>query len=335
MDKVNKMFFRIGFLCCANFLLVITMSGQRLAGDDRVKEIYNLIDKDSVEWVYGIGVGVDFRSLLLINPRVGTGKSQVGFGGIIGGLVKYQKGKWLWQNNGSLQLAAQKIGLGTEEPWIKNMDMLRASSKLSYDWGTDRWSTAADLTFQSILLPTYRQNLLRPKEEGDRLTASFFSPAFLNFSPGIGFKPDQHFTFLAAPFSFKGLFVLNQDIANLNIHGTLPEIGEQGDTLRFKRADLRFGFFLRTTYVNNTFMEGNLRWTTSLDLFSNYLRNPAVPDVLWKNDVAYKVWKEFFIHLNTELFYDQNVLLQVRRDGTLGKGVAFTSALYIKYNYLF
>jgi hypothetical protein len=321
-------------LCCIILLFGVPLQAQRLAGDERVREIYALIDSDTAKWVYGAGAGIDMRSLLLINPRVGTGKSQIGFGVLLGGLAKYHHNKWRWQNNGSIQLAAQKIGLGAEEPWQKNMDILRFSSKLSYDFDNKQWSSAVDFTFQSILLPTYRNSFLRPQAETDKLTATFFSPAFMNFSPGIGYKPNDTYTFLAAPFSFKGVFVLNQKVANLNIYGTQPVLTEEGDTLRFSRSDLRLGFFLRASY-SKKFLEDKIQVNSSLDLFSNYLRNPQNLDVLWKMDIGYRLWKNLYLNLNTELFYDDNVLVQIDRDGTLGLRVSFTSALYIKYNYRF
>jgi hypothetical protein len=307
---------------------------QRLAGDDRVREIYAMIDADTAKWIYGAGIGLDMRSLLLINPRVGTGRSQIGFGILAGGLAKYKSGKWLWNNNASIQLAAQKIGLGTEEPWQKNMDIFRIISKLSYDFDDKRWSTAIDFTFQSILLPTYRNSFLRPKDENDKLTATFFSPATLNFSPGIGYKPNDKFTFLGAPASFKGIFIASQSVANLNIHGTQPIKNEEGEIIRYSKVDLRFGFFLRSSYTQK-FLEDNLHITSTLDLFSNYLRSPENLEVFWRTEVGYKLWKNIFIQLNTDIFYDQNVLVQIDKDGNLGLRTSITNALYIKYNYRF
>jgi hypothetical protein len=316
-------------------LVVVQFSNaQRLASDDRVKEIYALIESDTAKWVYGAGAGLDMRSLLLINPRVGTGRSQIGFGVLLGGLAKYHHNKWRWQNNGSIQLAAQKLGLGGEEPWQKNMDILRFSSKLSYDFGTEKWSSAVDFTFQSILLPTYRNSFLRKQLPTDKLTATFFSPAFMNFSPGLGYRPNANYHFLAAPFSFKGVYVLNQRVANLNIYGTGPVLNEEGDTIRFSKSDLRMGFFLRANY-SKKYLKDQIQVNTSIDLFSNYLRNPQNLDVLWKADIGYRVWKNLYLNLNTELFYDDNVLVQIDRDGALGLRVSFTSALYVKYNYLF
>ncbi len=308
--------------------------GQRLAGDERVNELYTLIAQDTASWVYGTGMGIDMRSLLLINPRVGAGKSQIGFGTLIGGLAKYNKDRWTWNNTGSIQLAAQKVGLGSEEPWQKNMDILRIGSKLSYDFQNPKWSSAVDMTFQSFVLPTYRGSYLKPQSEGDQLTATFFSPAFLNFSPGIGYKPNQNYSFLVAPFSFKGIFILNQRVADLNIYGTKPILNEEGEIIHHSKTDLRFGFFLRSGYTN-TFLEDNLQVNTTLDLFSNYLRNPQNLDVLWKSNISYRLWQNLFLQLTTELFYDNNVLVQIDRDGTLGLRTSFTSALYVKYNYLF
>jgi hypothetical protein len=307
---------------------------QPLAGDQRVNEIIKLVDKDTIAWTYGSGIGLDMRSLMLINPRVGSGQSQIGFGIIWGGLAKYNKDKLTWYNTSSVQLAAQKIGTGNTNPWIKNIDIFRINSKLSYAWESELFSNAVDFTLQSILLPTYSGNKLRPKEERDRLVATFFSPATINFSPGIEYKPNDKFHFLISPAGFKGIFILNQGVANLDIYNTRPILNEMGDTLRFSRSDLRFGNFLRSTYKDK-FLNDALIVQTTLDLFSNYLRNPENIDILWRTEFNYRLFKNLFLNLNTEFFYDNDVLVQVDKEGTLGLKPSFTSALYIKYNHVF
>jgi len=318
------------------FLLLVSTnsSAQRLADDQRVREIITLVDKDSVTWLYGAGIGLDMRSLLLINPRVGAGQSQIGFGFIFGGLAKYSKDKLTWNNTTSIQLAAQKLGLGSKTPWVKNMDIFRINSKLSYEFESDKFSNAVDFTLQSILLPAYSGNYLRPRAEDDKLIGTLFSPATVNFSPGIEYTPNENYNFLLSPAAFKGIFILNQEVANLNVFNTEPILDQMGDTLRFSRTDLRFGTFLRASY-KDAFFEDNFKASTSLDLFSNYLRNPQNIDILWRTEFSYLLFKNITINLNTEFFYDNDVLVQVDREGTLGLSSSFTSALYVKYNHIF
>jgi len=332
--KLEQILVKTSLILLLSVFGLLELKGQRLAGDQRVDEIIKLVDKDTTSWTYGAGIGIDTRTILLLNPRVGSGQSQIGFGVILGGLAKYKREKLIWNNTGSIQLAAQKVGLGNKNPWIKNMDVFRVNSRLSYDFESDKISNAIDFTLQSVLLPTYSGNLLRPRNEEDALISTLFSPATMNFSPGVDYKPNEQLSFLISPAGFKGIFILSQRVADLNIYSTRPILGEMGDTLRFSKSDLRFGFFLRTTY-KNTFFEEKLRINTTLDLFSNYLRNPQNIDILWRTDIHYRLFKDLFLHLNTELFYDNDVLVQVDKDGTLGLKPAFTSALYLKYNYIF
>jgi len=335
LSYYTKYFNKSHLLVYMTILVALSsIKAQRLAGDQRVAEIIGLVDKDTTSWTYGAGIGIDTRTILLFNPRVGAGQSQIGFGIILGGLAKYKKDKLTWNNTTSLQLAAQKVGLGNKNPWAKNMDVFRINSRLSYNFESEKLSNAIDFTLQSVLLPTYTGNYLRPRTDSDQLISTLFSPATINFSPGFDYKPAEQYSFLISPAAFKGIFILNQRVADLDIYSTRPILGEMGDTLRFARSDLRFGFFLRSTY-KETFIEEKLKIYTTLDLFSNYLRSPQNIDILWRTDIHYTLFKDLALHLNTELFYDNDVLVQVEKDGTLGLKPAFTSALYLKYNYIF
>lgn len=330
-----KLFFRLlglGFLYI--LLYPFKADAQSLAGDQRVKEIIKLVEKDSVVWVYGAGVGVDMRSLMLINPRVGAGQSQIGFGFIFGGLANYTNDKLSWHNTTSIQLAAQKLGLGSNTPWIKNMDIFRINSKLSYEFDSDKFSNAVDFTLQSILLPAYSGNYLKPHKVEDKLIGTLFSPATVNFSPGLEYMPNEKYNFLLSPAAFKGIFILNQKVANLNIFNTEPILGVMGDTLRFSRSDLRFGTFARASF-KDSFFKDDFKASTTLDIFSNYLRDPENIDILWRAEFSYLLFKNISLNLNTEFFYDNDVLVQVDREGTLGLSSSFTSALYVKYNHIF
>lgn len=330
-----NLFFRLfSLVLLITFLQFSNAEAQKLAGDQRVNEIIKLVEKDSVQWLYGAGIGLDMRSLLLINPRVGAGQSQIGFGFIFGGLANYTNDKLSWHNTTSIQLAAQKIGLGSNTPWIKNMDIFRINSKLSYEFESDEFSNAIDFTLQSILLPAYSGNHLRPRKTDDKLIGTLFSPATINFSPGFEYLPNKKYNFLISPAAFKGIFILNQDVANLNIFNTEPVLGEMGDTLRFSRSDLRFGTFARASF-KDSFFEDNFKASTTLDLFSNYLRDPENIDILWRAEFSYLLFKNISLNLNTEFFYDNDVLVQVDREGTLGLSSSFTSALYVKYNHIF
>ncbi len=284
--------------------------------------------EDQDGWKMGGGLGLDFTQLGLVNPRVGAGSNRIGFGGLNTLFAYYKKGKLEWKNDGSLQLSVQRIG-SSENPFEKNIDILRLGSLLAYQFGEGKWSGAIATTFESLLLPTYEGNILKGPDS--TLLAKFLSPARISFSPGLAYKANEHFTLFYSPASARLIYVANDAIAQLNVHGNEP-----GSNTFFN-----LGSNLNATY-NNKFLEEKLLLVTSLDLYSNYLKEPQNVDVLWKTDIGWVLFKNLSLNLSTELFYDHDILVQVDRnkDGQydpdeLGRRVSFTEAFLLKYNYVF
>lgn len=279
-------------------------------------------------WDMGGSVGFDFTQLGLVNPRVGAGSNRIGFGGLNTLFAHYRKGKLSWDNDGSLQLSVQRIG-SSENPFEKNIDILRLGSILGYQFGDSKLSGAVAATFESLLLPTYEGNVLSGPDS--TILAKFLSPARISLSPGLTYKPNEHFVIFYSPVSSRIIYVADDAIAQLNVHGNEPGTN----------SFYNLGSNLNVTYTNK-FLSDKLLVGSSLDLYSNYLKNPQNIDVLWKVDLGWQMLKNISLNLSTELFYDHDILVQVDRnkDGKydpdeLGRRVSFVEALLIKYSYVF
>ena len=324
-------------------LLQTALFGQ--AGDDRLKEIREASKKELADsvWVFGGGAGIDFAQLALINPRVGAGANRIGFGGLINLYANYKKDKFAWRNSGSLQLAAQRIG-GKNSPFEKNLDILRLTSRASYRPGTGKLFGAIEADAITLLLPTYEGNVLKPIGENKNTIAQFFSPIQVIVSPGIEYKHNDHLSILYSPASLKLIYVGNDSIAALNVHGNKP--GEN--------SFLMLGSNLKVAY-NNKFLNNRITWDSALDLFSNYIENPQNIDILWTNDLGIQIIKNLSLNLVTQLFYDDDVNVQVDldNDGIIGEAaadvdlpvgqqraelmpsVSIMQGLFLKYNLIF
>ncbi|MCO6486222.1 MAG: DUF3078 domain-containing protein [Saprospiraceae bacterium] len=316
------------------FLLPSLLVAQ--AGDDRLKELQQASAREGEGWVTGGALGLDFAQLLMVHPRVGSGDNRIAFGGLGNLFANYKRGKTEWQTNLSLQLAVQQLA---DADWQKSLDMLRLNSKYSYQTGNEKWAYAALLTFESLSMPTYPGNFLKKQEDADAAQARFLSPARLEFSPGIQYKPDAHWNFFLAPVSYKLIYVGDQDIANLGIHGTRP-VDEDDLTQGYEQAFHQAGARFVAGYTRK-FLAERMTCTSRLDLFSNYLDNPQNLDVLWQTDLGWQLWKNLSLNLLVEAFYDHDILVLRKRpseslpDGELGRQTSWTQALMIKYNVLF
>ena len=187
------------------------------AGDDRLAEIKDASQKEGEDgWTAGGGIGLDFAQLALFAPRVGAGSNRIGFGGLGSIYARYTKGKFDWNNQGSLQLSVQRIG-SNQQPFQKNLDVIRVSSRAGLQTGSEKWFMALEATAQTLLLPTYQGNVL--SSDTLALLANFLSPINVTVSPGIDYRPNEHFSFFYSPASLRLIYVANDEIAKLNVHG--------------------------------------------------------------------------------------------------------------------
>lgn len=298
---------------------------------------------DTSYWKSGGGVGLDFAQMALFQPRVGAGANRIGFGGLATVFANYEKDKLAWSNTGSLQLGAQRIG-GKNADFEKNIDIFRLNSRAGYKIIGDKIFAAVEANATTLLLTTYQGNLLNPKTDDENAIAQFLSPLILQVSPGIDYRPNQNLSIFFSPASFKLIYVGNDSIAALNVHGNKP--GENSFSL--------FGANLKVGY-NKNFLNDRITWQSALDLYSNFLESPQNVDLLWTNNLGIVINKNLSLQLVTEMFYDDDVNVQIDRDddGIVGEAAAdvnlppaeqrdelapalsFVQGLFLKYNIVF
>ena len=313
-------------------------------------------------WEVIFGVGADLAQLLQINPRVGAGENRLGLGTAVSLTANYKKKRLAWDNIASWNFAVQKLGAGplptgADNPFQKSIDELKFASKLGYQTSEEsKWFYAVDLNFLSQVTPTYigpdsfpGNYLTDVTDSGLNPSANFFSPAILNFSIGMDFKPTNNFSLFLSPIGYKAIIVADDDIAALgdldkgvSLHGN-----EWNSPTDFKNARHHLGAFVKAIYANKYF-EDKMAFKTVLNLYSNYLDHPERVDVEWTTETAYNLFKGLQLVLTTNLFYDYDVLVQdtdwdevggvaLDADGApvLKRGVNFTQQLLIKYNIVF
>ena len=289
-------------------------------------------------WDIGAGIGLDLAQLLQINPRVGAGQNRLGLGGAITAYGKYNKNRFRWINTGSWQFGVQKIGVGAipgtsdKIPFQKAIDELRLNSNAGYKTSENsKWLYTADFAFLSQVTPSYNGTdqiagpLLRDVP-GLGSIAKFFSPATINFSLGMTYKPNEVLSLYLSPAAYKGIIVLDDAIAALNVHGN-----EEG-----KNAFHNFGALFRAIYINK-FADDKLLYSSNLSLYSNYLMEPDHIDVDWQNQIDYMILKNLSISLMLNVLYDHDILVQITDldapNGISGQGrrVNLTQQLLVKY----
>ncbi|MEQ1745893.1 MAG: DUF3078 domain-containing protein [Saprospiraceae bacterium] len=301
------------------------------------------------EWTFTGGIGFDLSGLNIINPRVGGGTNRFGLGGL-GTFSANRKGdKSFWNNQLTLQLALQRLGrTSASQPsgFQKSLDVLRLASTYGLKISGDKWFLSADLLAQTQLLRTYKSNYLDPVTldgNPDYVVSNMLSPLLIQFSPGITYKPDAHLTFQYSPVAVRFIFVADDSLALLDIHGNEVTRDANGVITNFKNHFLGLGSELVTRYENK-FINDHLALTSSLRLFSNYLKDPGAVDVLFTNNLSIQSYKGLSLDLLGELFYDQDVKmnLDTNDNGIYGEAAdrqapaaQVTTAFMLKYSMIF
>ena len=276
-------------------------------------------ESDSMGWVIGGGIGLDLGNILIINPRPGSGQNRWGVGGAIGVFANYRSGMTTWFNNISLNLSVEKNGSGllpdTDEkvPFRKGIDDLRINSTYGRKFNADsKWSYAVDFWFRSQLLPSYQgvedgqiylSEITTSGPYETRLISKFLAPARFNLGLGVMYDPDDHWTFVFTPLTGDLIYISDQDIANLGVHGT--ELKE-GSTTEYEKARWGLGAKLTGKY-QNSWLDDRLTFNSSLSLFTDYLHNPGSFDVDWTNELAFKILKNLSLSYNNNIYYDEDV----------------------------
>lgn len=327
MKILQTLFFIFAFLCSP-------LLHAQEAGDGRLKEVAAMAAKDTFGWTIGGGIGLDLAGMGLINPRVGSGGGRFGIGGLGTLFANRKEDKWYWNNAVSLQLSAQKQRSADPtlpKGFLKNLDVLRLTSRYGRKMGSDKWFVAADFFAQTILLKTYQSNYLSATSSTDKVVAKFLAPVQITFAPGIDYKPNAHISFFYSPCGTQLIYVADDSIAALNIHGNEKD----------KNTFFGLGSEFKAAY-NNKYFENRLSVTSGLRLFANYLDKPQNVDVLFTNNFSIAIFKGISLDLLAEYFYDNDVKVQ-KNFGSEdpaklpynGLGGQITGAFLLKYNKIF
>lgn len=164
-----------------------------------------------------------------------------------------------------------------------------------------------------------------------RRTSGFFAPANMLLTPGIDWKPKPFFSLFFSPLAAKWVIVSNDPYSYSVPGGILPGGGRQQPiSLLYgvdpeKKVDAQFGAFLSANF--NKELVKNVSYTSRLDLYSNYLRQPQNIDIFWTNALLFKVNKWLAINYQWNIAYDNDFVPEGLKGprpqflGTLGIGV--------------
>ena len=304
------------FMACMLFSCAVVAFGQVTDGEKTLKTI----STDTISgWKLGTVVGINFSQTELVNWSAG-GQSSVAFNGIFSSFANYKKDKNSWENTLDIGYGVLRQGKEKGDLWMKTDDKLDFSSKYGRKAFADFYY-AALVNFKTQFAAGYNY------PDTTKAISNFFAPAYLTGALGLSYQPNSYFSAYLAPATGRMTFV--NDIT----------LGEGFGLEAGKTSKTEFGGYARIVYSRNDFKTEwlkNVAFTTKLDLFSNYLKDPQNVDVSWETLIAFKVNKYISVNFNTHLLYDADIRMK-KEDGTLEEKakVQFKEILGVGFSYKF
>ncbi len=276
-------------------------------------------EKKADGWLKGGTIGLNFSQVALSN-WAGGGQNTIAANGLVSLFANYKKGKEAWDNSLDLAYGLTSLDAG---PFFKSDDRIELNSKYGRQLKDgSKWYYGALLNFRS----QFADGFATPTDT--TVISKFMSPGYLTFALGFDYKPNKEFSLFLSPLSSKVTFVMDDGLAAVGAYGV--------DTNKNVRFEL--GGLIQAKYQKDI-ME-NVRLTTSLQLFSNYLDRPENIDVFWETLLSMKVNKFITASIGTTLIYDHDIDIAVDRDGDginegTGPRLQFRQALNIGLSYKF
>jgi Protein of unknown function (DUF3078) len=283
----------------------------------------------------GLGIGLDFSSLSMINPRPNEGQNATNAGGLFTFFANYTGEKSIFDLKVNMQLAAQRLG-ASNKPFVKTSDVFQISTI----WGRKikrHLYLSGMMDMQSQFLFTYGNGYLNSNKGEFDMTSEPFSPVKLKLMPGILYRPNPDVKFLLSCISSKMVIVANDYLASKG--DSTEGVGVLGNPYSgagdFKNINAQWGAELRGEITKKLFKD-RVIVSSVVDLYSNYLKNPENVAFEWYNSIDLVVFKNLSINLKSDWFYDHNILVNVGGDPNhLGRRMFIRNAAFLKFNAVF
>jgi len=210
----------------------------------------------------------------------------------------YTKGKFSINNNANF-----KYGILSNDTYnnpIKNEDLIELNSQFNYKT-SKHWSMSGLINLTTQFANGYNY------PDDSTVISKFFAPAYLTVAPGMLYKPVDYFSILMTPITLKGVFVMDQDLADLGAFGV-----DKADTLTDgsidkgtgKKVKMKVGAFVEFYFKKE--IKTDMTLESKMNLFYNYLEDKNIADgtlkldFQWQTFVNYSINKwfsaNFFVH---------------------------------------
>ena len=258
-----------------------------------------------VYWTKSLMTNLNFAQTLLRDWAAG-GSNNYTMTGYVDANANYAKDKMIWNNR--LQIDYGFLYSADKPILQKVKDRIYFESKWGYETPIQHLSYSANFDFKTQIdnnynygTPTGADPTVADWKAARTLKSGLFSPAYASLGLGLLWTPKPWFSLNVAPLT--GGFVIVDNPELRKAYGMELE----DDGVNYKSSRFELGAQVKADA--NFTINDNLKYTTQLVLFSNYLKNPQNIRVNWDNKVFWKMAKFFTLTFSTNMIYDDTVLI--------------------------
>lgn len=199
--------------------------------------------------------------------------------------------------------------------WRKTDDAIRLASTLGYRRDTiSNWYFSAKANFNTQFANGYKYP--------DRSTpiSRFMAPGYLFLGGGISYiREDNKFNLYLSPLTFKGTFVLDQNLANQGAFGVQPAVLDAAGNVIVPGEKLYTELGILVTHKWEFPIAENINYDHNLALYTDYLNNFGNIDIDWQVRLKFQVNEFISATVIAHIIYDDDILFdrEEAADGTL------------------
>lgn len=253
------------------------------------------------------------------------GESTFGLIGKVTLNANYKKEIHAWTNYLDLSLGYSVIGQNNP---MKTEDKIELISNYTRDI-KKAWKFSVVGSFQSQFAKGYNYAV-----DSSHFISKFMTPAYLDFGPGIQYKPNDHFLINYSPLTGRWIVVNDQNLADAGAFGLKSAVTDSLGKVVTPAKKVRTMLGSKLIMILNYEVFKNVNLGTKLELFSDYLNKPQNIDVDWQVMLGLKVNKWLNVDISTQMLYDDDVMI-TDKNGKVGPRVQFKQLMMIGLSYKF
>lgn len=258
------------------------------------------------KWAQSNKASIDISEVTFVNWNAGGSNSISGLLGLTSTL-NYANDTFYWKNKGDVRYGVNKQ---ESQGMRKTEDILELSSSMGYRKDSlTNWFFSAHFNFKSQFTNGYNY------PDKSNAISQFMAPGYMFIGAGAEYGKDfEKFSFYFSPLTVKTTFVMDRTLADKGSFGVEPAIYDLEGNLIKRGQKVKNEVGILVTHFFETDMFENIKISTKLNLYTDYIQSFGNVDVDWLVNFEFKVNQFVRANLSSHLRYDDDIKVSTPSD---------------------